>query len=235
MKRSGSQESSLQKLDPRLCGKEKKIKLKVCGMRNTENIEELIKLQPDFIGFIFHEKSSRNVTDIIEVDFPNNIKKVGVFVDENEQFITSKINKYNLNAVQLHGLESPQFCKEIKNSPLGRGLRSGLKVFKAFNIHSRFNFEILKEYEPFCDYFLFDAFGEKAGGNGVVFNWDLLNQYIGKIPFLLSGGIDETMANQIKKIKHPQFAGIDINSKFETASAYKKINKIKLFKDELFS
>lgn len=207
------------------------MKLKVCGMRDNTNIEELIKLQPDFIGFIFHEKSSRNVTDIIEVNFPNSIKKVGVFVDENEQFITSKIESYNLNAVQLHGFESSHFCEKIRNSLFG----NGLKIIKAFNIHAGFDFEILKQYEPFCDYFLFDAFGKEAGGNGVVFNWGLLNQYIGKISFLLSGGIDETMANQIKKIKHPQFAGIDINSKFETVSAYKNINKIKLFKDELFS
>jgi phosphoribosylanthranilate isomerase len=235
MKRSGNQESRTQNLDLRLCGEEKKkeMKLKVCGMRNTKNIAELIQVQPDFIGFIFHEKSSRNVTNEINVDIPSYIQKVGVFVDVNEQFITSKINNYNLNAVQLHGLESPQFCEKIRNSPLGRGLRGGLKVIKAFNIHPGFDFELLKQYETFCDYFLFDAFGEKAGGNGVVFNWDLLNYYTGKTPFLLSGGIDETMANQIKKIKHSQFAGIDINSRFEIEPSLKNIEKIKKFKTEL--
>lgn len=201
--------------------------LKVCGMRDSSNIEELIKLQPDFIGFIFHDKSSRNITDEINVNIPNNIQKVGVFVDENEQFITSKINKYNLTVIQLHGFESPHFCEKIK----------ALKhtVIKAFNIHSEFNFEILQEYEPFCDYFLFDAFGEKAGGNGVVFNWALLKQYTGKVPFLLSGGIKETMASQIKIFKHPQFAGIDINSGFEIRSGLKNINKIKQFKHELYN
>ena len=211
------------------------MKIKVCGMRNTENIKELIKLQPDLIGFIFHENSSRNVTEKLSVKIPEKINKVGVFVNESEDFIQTKIQNYELNSVQLHGSESPQFCRKIRNSPLGRGLRCGLKVIKAFNIHADFNFELLKAYEPSCDYFLFDAFGKKAGGNGVTFNWDLLSKYKGETPFLLSGGIDETMIEQIKKFKHPRFMGVDINSKFETADAYKNINKIKLFKDELFS
>jgi phosphoribosylanthranilate isomerase len=211
------------------------MKIKVCGMRNTENIKELIKLQPDFIGFIFHENSSRNVTEKLSINISEKINKVGVFVDESEEFIQTKIQNYGLNSVQLHGSESSQFCEKIRNSPLGRGLRGGLKVIKAFNIHADFNFESLKEYEPYCDYFLFDAFGKKAGGNGVTFNWDLLSKYKGETPFLLSGGIDETMIEQIKNFKHPRFAGVDINSKFETADAYKNINKIKLFKDELFS
>lgn len=201
--------------------------LKVCGMKDSSNIAELIKLQPDFIGLIFHEKSPRNVVDNVEVNFPSNIKKVGVFVNENEQFITSKILKYNLNLIQLHGLESPSFCEKIK------GL--GVDVIKAFNIHPEFDFTVLKAYEPYCDYFLFDAFGKKAGGNGIAFNWELLNQYSEKTPFLLSGGIDEKMVDQIKIFKHSQFVGIDINSKFETANCYKNITKIKLFKDELFS
>ena len=196
-------------------------------MRNTENIKELIKLQPDFIGFIFHENSSRNVTEKLSINISEKINKVGVFVNESEVFIQTKIQNYKLNSVQLHGSEFPQFCKEIK--------ALGHTVIKAFNIHADFNFELLKAYEPYCDYFLFDAFGKKAGGNGVTFNWDLLSKYKGETPFLLSGGIDETMIEQIKNFKHPRFMGVDINSKFETADAYKNINKIKLFKDELFS
>jgi phosphoribosylanthranilate isomerase len=203
------------------------MKIKVCGMRNTENIKELIKLQPDFIGFIFHENSSRNVTEKLSINISEKINKVGVFVNESEVFIQTKIQNYKLNSVQLHGSEFPQFCKEIK--------ALGHTVIKAFNIHADFNFELLKAYEPYCDYFLFDAFGKKAGGNGVTFNWDLLSKYKGETPFLLSGGIDETMIEQIKNFKHPRFMGVDINSKFETADAYKNINKIKLFKDELFS
>ncbi|TXB64302.1 phosphoribosylanthranilate isomerase [Vicingus serpentipes] len=201
--------------------------LKVCGMKDNSNIAELIQLQPDFIGFIFHEKSPRNVVDHIEVNFPSNIKKVGVFVNESEEFIHSKIISFKLNSAQLHGNESPEFCQKIKDL--------GVDIIKAFNIHPEFDFKQLKAYEPYCDYFLFDAFGKKAGGNGIVFNWELLNQYSENIPFLLSGGIDETMVDQIKIFKHSQFVGIDINSKFETANCYKNITNIKLFKDELFS
>jgi len=201
--------------------------LKVCGMRDKANIAELLKVQPDFIGFIFHEKSSRNVPSSTDIEVPNGISKVGVFVDKNLNFINEKINSHTLSHVQLHGFESPQFCEKIK--------KQNLKVIKAFNIHSGFDFEILNEYEPHCDFFLFDAFGEKAGGNGVVFNWDLLKKYNGTTPFLLSGGIDETMVKKLKKITHPQFIGVDINSKFETAAAYKNIEKVKEFKHGLSS
>jgi phosphoribosylanthranilate isomerase len=203
------------------------LKIKVCGMRNDSNIAALLKIKPDFIGFIFHEKSSRNVTDNIRAIIPKEISKVGVFVNESQKFITSKIEKYGLDYIQLHGNESPEFCSELK--------RNELNIIKAFNISEAFNFSILKSYETNCDYFLFDAFGKQAGGNGIVFNWDLLNNYKGEVPFLLSGGINETMADTIKKITHLKFYGIDINSGFETAPALKDIKTIKAFKHELYS
>ena len=108
-----------------------------------------------------------------------------------------------------------------------------MKVIKAFNISKEFDFNQLVSYEPSCDYFLFDAFGKNAGGNGITFNWELLNNYKGAVPFLVSGGINETMVNNIKEIHHPQFVGVDVNSGFELEPALKNIEKIKLFKDEL--
>lgn len=201
--------------------------LKVCGMRDEKNLSDLIKLDPDFIGIIFHEKSPRNITENIKIDFPENIKLTGVFVEESESFIMSKVEKYNLKAVQLHGYESPDFCKKLQNK--------GLIIMKAFNIHDAFEFKNTTPYEGICDYFLFDAFGEKAGGNGTTFKWKLLNNYKGPTSFFLSGGIDENMAKSIKKINHPQFIGADINSKFESAYAYKNIKKVKQFSDELRS
>ena len=227
MKRSESQESRLQKLDPRLRGEEKKIKLKVCGMRDPNNIAELIQVQPDFIGFIFHSKSPRNVTEKLGIDIPDHIIPVGVFVEESEKFILQKAATYQLKAIQLHGYESPQFCEKLK--------ASGLIVIKAFNIHKAFDFEMLKEYASYCDYFLFDAFGKNAGGNGITFNWQLLSNYLGETPFFLSGGIDETMALTINKISHPQFIGVDINSGFEMSPALKDIEKIKNFKLNLMN
>jgi phosphoribosylanthranilate isomerase len=197
------------------------MKIKVCGMRDVKNIEALVKLNVDFIGFIFHEKSPRNVSEKPNTTIPKNIKKVGVFVAKPLAFIQEKTLEFDLDYIQLHGKESPEFCLQLKNL--------GLKIIKAFNINNHFDFETLKPYEIPCDYFLFDAFGKQAGGNGVVFNWKLLEKYKGKTAFLLSGGINNTMKQQIKAFKHKQFIGIDINSGFELAPAWKDVAEIDTF------
>ena len=194
-------------------------------MREATNIKELLAVKPDLIGFIFHEKSPRNVVEIPSISIPENIKKVGVFVDKPIKFIQDKITKFQLDYVQLHGKETLEFCKNLQEK--------SIKIIKAFNINKHFNFNKLDNYHTYCDYFLFDASGEFAGGNGVTFNWNLLQNYKGKTPFLLSGGINETMVSEIKKIKHKGFAGIDINSGFETKPAVKDIPKIKKFKEQL--
>ena len=201
------------------------LKLKVCGMRNSENIIALSKIKPEFIGFIFHEKSSRNISNNLIQSTPDTIIRVGVFVDENINFILDKIKLHNLNCVQLHGKESTEFCAEVK--------KLGIDVIKAFNISEQFNFSALKNYEETCNYFLFDAAGKNAGGNGIVFNWDLISNYTGRTPFLLSGGIDETMTKTIKELKHPLLVGVDINSGFETKPAVKNITAIKKFSDSI--
>lgn len=201
------------------------LKLKVCGMRNRENIIALSKVKPEFIGFIFHEKSSRNISDNLIQSTPDTIIRVGVFVDENINFILDKIKLHNLNCVQLHGKESTEFCAEVK--------KLGIDVIKAFNISEQFNFSTLKNYEETCNFFLFDAAGKNAGGNGIVFNWDLISNYTGRTPFLLSGGIDETMTKTIKDLKHPLLVGVDINSGFETKPAVKNIIAIKKFSDSI--
>jgi phosphoribosylanthranilate isomerase len=201
------------------------LKLKVCGMRDSQNIAELIKLSPDFIGFIFHEESARNITHFPEIKIPSHIHKAGVFVNKDVEFILQKAETHQLDYVQLHGKETPSFCNEVKEK--------NIKIIKAFNIHEDFDFEQLGAYEGLCDYFLFDAFGRNAGGNSITFNWQLLDKYRGDTPFLLSGGIDGSMAKTIKAIKHPHLMGIDINSGFEIEAGLKDIQKIKAFKDEL--
>ncbi len=197
------------------------LKIKVCGMRDKDNIAELIEVQPDFMGFIFHEKSPRNVTNLPTIDFPENIKKVGVFVNKSQAFIQEKARDFPLDYIQLHGSESPEYCAELKNK--------GFKIVKAFNIHPDFDFERLNSYESICDFFIFDAFGKEAGGNGIVFNWKLLDNYRGKTPFLLSGGINENMVEEIRKISHPQLLGVDINSGFEIKPGLKNTMKVKQF------
>lgn len=196
-------------------------------MTTTENIVSLIKVKPNFIGFIFHEQSPRNIESIPKVIVPKSIKKVGVFVNKPLLFILKKVKLFALDYIQLHGNESPQFCKHLSNE--------NLKIIKAFNISNAFNFDQLNNYQDSCDYLLFDAFGKNAGGNGITFNWELLQQYHGKTPFLLSGGIDSNLLAKIKQIKHPKFIGVDINSKFEVTPGIKNITKIKQFKDELQS
>ena len=205
----------------------KNIHLKVCGMCDAENITALAKLQPDFIGFIFHEVSPRYCAKVPGTAIPESIRKTGVFVNKPIEYIALKKADFQLDYIQLHGSESPEFCRKVS--------RTVAPVIKAFNLHSGFDFARLKAYAPFCDFFLFDASGPKAGGNGIAFDWALLKKYTKETPFLLSGGIDETMAKTIKQINHPAFYGVDINSRFEFRPGLKDINKIKRFKHALQS
>lgn len=196
-------------------------------MREEQNIEMLAELKPDFVGFIFYDKSSRNIDRSINMNLLNEIIKVGVFVNENPEVVINKVRVYQLDYVQLHGDESVEYCIGLK--------QYGIKIIKAFTISSMFNFHITNAYENHCEYFLFDTKGLTPGGNGSVFNWDLLKQYKGNINYLLSGGISCKEVNNIIQLrqKDQRMIGIDINSMFETEPGLKDIESIKLFKDEL--
>ena len=195
------------------------MKLKVCGMKLKNNISEISKLSPDCMGFIFWSKSKRFFNEK-SIRISNKINKVGVFVNQDYDFIIDKINNFKLDFIQLHGDEDYQFCKKIKTR---------CKVIKVFNIGSDFDFEILSSFESVCDYFLFDTKGDSYGGNGIKFDWQLLNKYPSKKPFLLSGGVDITDFTEILKIKELKIPliGIDINSKFEFEPGLKNIAKVK--------
>ena len=195
------------------------MKLKVCGMKLENNISEISKLNPDFMGFIFWPKSKRFFNEK-SIRISNKINKVGVFVNQDYDFIIEKINNFELDFVQLHGEEDYQFCKKIKTQ---------CKLIKVFNIGSDFDFEILNSFESVCDYFLFDTKGDSYGGNGIKFDWKLLKKYPSKKPFLLSGGIDLKDFTEILKIKELKIPliGIDINSKFEFEPGLKNIKKVK--------
>jgi phosphoribosylanthranilate isomerase len=201
------------------------MKIKVCGMRDRENIQSLLALKPDFIGFIFYKKSKRFVADIPKINFPKEIKKVGVFVNEPIDEIFKILEKHQLDCVQLHGEETPEYCKEMKTK--------NIEILKAFSINEDFDFSKTASYQKVCDYFLFDTKGKEYGGNGVKFNWEILKEYKGKTPFLLSGGISKTDAIEINKIKIKSFVGVDINSGFELKPALKNIEDIKEFKQNL--
>ena len=199
------------------------MKLKVCGMKYPQNIFEVSHLLPDYLGFIFFEKSSRYFDGEIP-EIPSSIKKVGVFVNASLDDIQSKIAKYNLNLIQLHGDESPEFCEHLKNE--------NLKIIKVFSVDDHFDFSILLGYENVCDYFLFDTKGKLHGGNGYAFNWQILENYKSTKPIFLSGGIGIEEIEKIKSIDLPIFA-IDINSKFETEPGLKNITLLKSFQQNL--
>jgi len=203
------------------------MKWKVCGMRDPDNIAALSVLQPDYMGFIFWAPSSRYVSSSTP-KLEANIKKTGVFVDASIDYIQSTIEAHNLQAVQLHGKETPAYCQLIQNF--------GVEVIKAFSVKETFDFTSLKPYEAPCDYYLFDTKGALPGGNGYAFDWTLLNNYPSNKPFFLSGGIGQDQIAEIKtllKTDLPLYA-IDVNSKFETAPTLKKIDTLKQFKKQLY-
>ena len=195
------------------------MKLKVCGMKYSQNITEIENLFPDLMGFIFYEKSKR-FFNLPEINLNNKVKRVGVFVNENIQEIKNKIKKYKLDYVQLHGEENVNFCNT---------LQPFVKIIKVFKIDYNFNFKKTEEFEEVCDYFLFDTKSQLHGGSGKKFDWDLLKNYNCKKDFFLSGGIDISDIEEIKKIVNSYpIAGIDINSKFELDNLEKDKEKINL-------
>lgn len=200
------------------------IHLKICGMRELENIKKVAAMQPDMIGFIFYKKSSRYVGDgfKLPVGITGNSKRVGVFVNAPVTSVCEAVEEHSLDYVQLHGDESPEEVEQVK--------ASGVKVIKAFAVNSAFDFSILTRYAPVSDVFLLDAKGDNYGGNGVRFSWSLLNKYVEKTPFLLSGGIRPEHMEEVLQLNHPQLWGVDVNSGVELAPGIKDVKKIEQIK-----
>ena len=192
--------------------------IKVCGMREAENIREVEALGIDWLGMIFWPKSSRFVSQRPEY-LPNQVKRVGVFVDEEAGRVMETADEYGLDLIQLHGHESPEYISMLK----------GHRIIKAFNIAIPSDFRDTAPYEGLADYFLFDTKGKLVGGNGEKFDWSVLSSYQGRTPFLLSGGIGPEDVEQVRAINHPKCIGIDLNSRFEIAPGLKDVSKLKEF------
>jgi phosphoribosylanthranilate isomerase len=204
------------------------MKLKVCGMRESANVKNLLdQVQPDWMGLIFYPASPRFVDDI-QADWirETEVKKVGVFVDAAFADIVEKIQKFGLSTLQLHGDESAEEVEKLKNI-------TGLEIFKVFSIEQNIHWNKLEEYLPHVDYFLFDTFTNAYGGSGKTFNWEILLDYPFDKPFLLSGGLSIVHAEAIMDLKSkiPLLAGVDINSKFEIEPGLKEIELITEFKE----
>ena len=201
------------------------MKVKVCGMRDAENIREVEASGIDMMGFIFYPKSPRYVSER-PAYLPQKCKRVGVFVDEDIESIKKIADDYALDFIQLHGHESPE---QISHLSL---LTPHLSIIKAFNIATKEDLDATTSYEGLVDYFLFDTKGPSVGGNGEKFDWSVLDAYNGDTPFLLSGGIGpddaETLNSQLSTL-NSHCIGIDLNSRFEIEPGNKDIVKLKTF------
>jgi len=198
--------------------------VKVCGMREADNIRAVEKLGIDYMGFIFWPKSSRYV-ETPPAYLPTNCKRVGVFVNSDTNDVQQHVAEYHLSAIQLHGTESPEYINKLRNSVN----MNDLVIIKAISIHCSNDIAVTKDYNGLVDYFLFDTKCQSVGGSGRQFDWSFLMSYDSNTPFLLSGGIGPDDVTHIKAFKHPQLAGIDLNSRFESAPALKDITKLKTF------
>ena len=208
----------------------KRLIIKVCGMREAENIRQIERLAPDWMGFICWDGSPRFVSKTPDY-LPVSCSRTGVFVNPSVQQVKEDMTRLGLDIIQLHGKETPQFCQAIKS--LRRPDGSPLRLVKAFGITADRPFPDTSEYEEACDYFLFDTRCTTIGGSGMVFDWDMMRQYHGKRPFLLSGGIGEEHIEALKSFSHPMFAGVDLNSRFEDSPAIKNVERLKNFIHQL--
>lgn len=198
----------------------KELKMKICGMRDPDNILEVSKLAPDYMGFIFYDKTPRYVGDDFHIPdaFPSTIKKVGVFVNEYPEVILAKVRNYRLDFVQLHGNETVAQCAGLKEQGIG--------VIKVFPVEGETDFSITRPFIGAVDYFLFDTKGKYYGGNATAFDWSVLSRYDQDVPFFLSGGITPENAAGIRSLSGLNIHAIDVNSGVETRPAYKDVTRI---------
>ena len=200
--------------------------IKVCGMRDAENIRAVEALGIDLMGFIFWPDSSRYAGEKPPY-LPGNCRRVGVFVDASVQDILAAVQDFWLDFLQLHGHETPETIAALKERA------PGIRIIKSLSIKDPEDLAQTAAYEDVCDAFLFDTKGRLPGGNGRQFDWNVLRQYRGRLPFLLSGGIGPEDAQRIRDFDVPGCLGIDLNSRFETAPGLKDVAALKTFIETL--
>ncbi|HOZ69858.1 MAG TPA: phosphoribosylanthranilate isomerase [Chitinophagaceae bacterium] len=205
--------------------------IKVCGITEMKQLQQLDGLDIDFAGMIFYKDSPRyiggklNAKDIKKADF--DLKKTGVFVNPEMIEVLDAIDEYGLEVVQLHGDETPEMCEDLS---------SEVEVIKAFRIKGDEDIDkLVAPYDAVCDYYLFDTGGlkESFGGTGQQFDWSILAKAKIEKPFFLSGGIGVEDAARVKAFKHPDMFGVDINSKFEVSPGVKDMKLLLQFKQGL--
>lgn len=189
-------------------------------MREPENIRQVSALRPDYMGFIFFDKSPRFVGENFKLpELDKSVRRVGVFVNEAVDVLLKHVTTHSLDYVQLHGDESIEYCELIKSN--------GVKIIKVFRVDDEFDFNETWKFEPIADYFLFDTKGKNYGGNAIAFNWKLLKNYNQQIPFFLSGGLTLNNLAEIEKLQDLNLHALDVNSGVELSAGMKDINKVK--------
>ena len=201
------------------------MKIKICGMNNLDNLSRLEPLKPDYFGFIFFSKSPRNFDRFAISDFKNT-RKVGVFVNESIEEIVKLQSQFQLGAIQLHGDEDGDYVTQLRSK-----LPDGVDIFKAISVIEKVDFKKVAPFENNVDVIILDTKTKLRGGSGEKFDWRLLDYYNSSIPFLLSGGIQESDAEQISGLyyKYDKMLGVDINSKFEIEPGFKDNIKVERF------
>lgn len=198
-------------------------------MKNASNIEAVKRVAPDYLGFIFYPESPRYMgkegLHKTIAELPSSIEKVGVFVNAEVSEVMKAAREYGLDLVQLHGDESPDVCNQLK--------MAGYKIIKVFRIEKDFDFHQLKPYEHLVDFFLFDTRGQSYGGNGIPFDWEVLNGYPLQTPYFLSGGVGLENIHLIRNFDHENLVAIDVNSRVEIEPGLKDLGKVTQLKDEL--
>lgn len=194
------------------------MKIKVCGMRENQNILALRELRPDYMGFIFFKGSKRFVNSFDKALIPalEGIKKTAVFVNAPMSQVQEVVTHFQFEAVQLHGQESPEYCAQLKEN-------CGVELIKAFGIKDAVQWEEMSAYRASADYFLFDTFTESHGGSGKVFNWGVLKEYPFSTPYFLSGGLGVEQVQKAYSLKDDRLYGVDLNSRFELEPGIKNI------------
>ncbi|MFP4093889.1 MAG: phosphoribosylanthranilate isomerase [Cyclobacteriaceae bacterium] len=201
-------------------------------MKFFHNMLKVAQLKPDYLGFIFYEKSRRYMPDTLKPEdlakLPRRMKKVGVFVNASSEEMIKQAKTYRLNLLQLHGDESPEQCRELK--------QAGQQIIKVFSIgQDNFDFSQLNSYKPHVQYFLFDTKGKERGGNGETFDWSQLRRYDQEVPFFLSGGISLDNVALLKEMSFFNIHALDVNSRFELEPGIKDLDLLQKLKGKMYA
>jgi len=204
--------------------------IKVCGIKSEDNLAALSSLPVDMVGLNFYKPSPRYVGPEVVPQWydvlPDEVSRVGVFVNESMDDIMDIADEYRLDYVQLHGDEDVSFCNEAA---------AQLPIIKVVRVGSHIDWSQIERYAEVAEYILFDTDSKAYGGSGHKFDWSLLADYPLSTPYLIGGGVGPEDTNLLQSHSHTKFIGVDINSRFEIEPAVKNIELIKKFAYDLKS